>query len=98
MKIQFSTRETRAARKGLGDKVQAVIHGGLDAMPASILSPARKQALKECGGCHDRVQVLNQAERDLRRMLGLPTLPTPSATPLQPPDSGLARPPEPPVL
>ncbi len=53
------TRAQREARRrGLGDRVQTVIHAGLDITPM----PAKTRAkIKQCGGCAKRKAMLNSA-------------------------------------
>jgi len=63
------TRAEREARKvahgGLGDKLQTVIHAGIDASP---LPEKAKTALKNCRGCGGRVAFINKAEKAVKKV------------------------------
>lgn len=52
------TVDIREKTNGLGERVQKVIHAGLDAIP---MNPATRNAIKQCGGCAKRKAMLNQA-------------------------------------
>jgi len=43
---------------GIGDRVQRVIHAGLDALP---IGDKTRNAIKKCGGCAKRKAMLNKA-------------------------------------
>ncbi len=57
--IMHGTLVRRVAKgRGLGDRVQTVIHAGLDITPM----PAKTRAkIKSCGGCAKRKAMLNKA-------------------------------------
>lgn len=66
MSLTFITHPRREDRLPLGDRVQRVIHAGLDAVPM----PAKvRQRIKDCGSCAKRREFLNR--------LSSPTPPTP---------------------
>jgi hypothetical protein len=51
---------------GLGDRVQTVIHAGLDALP---MNPATRNAIKSCGGCKKRKEMLNKAGEAIKGII-----------------------------
>lgn len=62
----ITAAEREARRRGLGDRVQTVIHAGLDAVPM----PAKTRAkIKSCAGCAKRVKAINKGERKAKSLL-----------------------------
>lgn len=51
--------------KGLGDRLQTVIHAGLDALPMSVTT---RTIIKGCSGCAKRKNFLNNAGEFIKRL------------------------------
>lgn len=67
-------------RSNIGDQVQSIIHGAIDALP---LPAKTKRRIKQCGGCNNRRLALNRAGKAVEDFLS----PKPTNPSIPPPPS-----------